>query len=141
MQQCFDYCSVKMSFSRKQRVFIVEQYFASRSYSNVVDGFRVKYPGVAVPNNSTITILTRLTHFRKSGSVLNKKRTGRPTVLTTLNWLRLKIWCSVHLQKVWGYHQYTPRFHTLFSAIESVCLWTILKFQKRYRTIKKSWFD
>jgi hypothetical protein len=44
-----------MSFSQEQRVFIVEHYFAIRSYARVVDEFRRKYPGVAVPNNSTIT--------------------------------------------------------------------------------------
>ncbi|KAL4084269.1 hypothetical protein QTP88_028094 [Uroleucon formosanum] len=69
-----------MSFSQDQRVFIVEHYFASRSYACVVDEFRVKYPNVAVPNNSTITRL--IARFRETGSVSDKKRTGRPTVLT-----------------------------------------------------------
>jgi hypothetical protein len=40
-----------MSFSQEQRVFIVENYFASRSYVRVVDEFRRKYPDAAVPNN------------------------------------------------------------------------------------------
>lgn len=69
-----------MSFSQEQRVFIVEQYFASRSYACVIDEFRVKYPNVGVPNKSTITRL--IAHFRETGSVSDKKKTGRPTILT-----------------------------------------------------------
>jgi len=71
---------VNLSFSQEQRVFLVKQYFASRSYACVVDEFRVKYLDVAVPNNSTITRL--ITRFRETGSVSDKKRTGRPTILT-----------------------------------------------------------
>lgn len=59
-----------MSFSQKQRVFIVKQYFAIRSYACVVDEFRVNYPYAAVPNNSTIMRL--IAHFHEFGSVSNK---------------------------------------------------------------------
>jgi len=69
-----------MSFSQEQRVFIVERYFTSHSYACVVDKFRVKYLDVSVPNNSTITRL--IARFHESGTFSDKKRTGRPTVLT-----------------------------------------------------------
>jgi transposase len=69
-----------MSFSQEQRVFSVEHYFASRSYARVADEFRREYPDSAVPNNSTITrIINRL---RECGSVSDRKRSGRPAILT-----------------------------------------------------------
>ncbi|KAJ4452047.1 hypothetical protein ANN_03563 [Periplaneta americana] len=69
-----------MSFSQEQRVFIVEHYFSSRSYARVVDEFRRNYPDVTVPNNSTITRL--IARFSECESVADKKRTGRPAILT-----------------------------------------------------------
>jgi hypothetical protein len=69
-----------MSFSQEQRVFILEHYFASRSYARVADEFRWRYPDSAVPNNSTITRL--IDGFRECGSVADRKRSGRPTILT-----------------------------------------------------------
>lgn len=69
-----------MLFSQEQRVFIVEHYFASRSYARVVDEFRRNYPDSAVPNNSSITRL--IERFRECGSVADRKRTGRPVILT-----------------------------------------------------------
>ena len=73
-------CAVDMSFSQEQRVFIVEHYFSSLSYARVVNEFCEKYPGDKVPNNSTITRLIAL--FRETGSVADKKKTGRPKILT-----------------------------------------------------------
>lgn len=55
------------TFSQEQQNLIVEHYFFSRSYAYVVDEFHGKYPGVAVPNNSTIMRL--ITHFRECKSV------------------------------------------------------------------------
>lgn len=69
-----------MSFSQEERVFIVEQYLSTRSYVHVVNEFRKKYPDAAVPNNSTITRL--IARFRECGSVADRKRTGRPAILT-----------------------------------------------------------
>lgn len=61
-------------------MFIVEQYFVSRSYDYVIDGFLVKYPNVAVFNNLTITRL--IARFRETESVSDKKGIGRSTILT-----------------------------------------------------------
>jgi transposase len=69
-----------MSISQEQRVFIFEHYFASRSYARVADEFRWMYLDSAVPNNSTTTRL--IDRFRESGSVADRKRSGRPTILT-----------------------------------------------------------
>lgn len=69
-----------MSFSQEQRVFLLEQYFTSHSYEFAIDQFRVTYPDVSVPNKSTLTRLIR--RFRETGSVADKKRSGRPVVLT-----------------------------------------------------------
>lgn len=68
-----------MSFSQEQRVFIIEQYFTSRSYACVIDEILVKYPGVVVLENWTIMRL--FAFFRESVSVLDKKRIGRTTIL------------------------------------------------------------
>lgn len=61
-------------------MFIVDQYFASRSYTYVFNKFQVKYPDIAVPNN--LTIMRLITHFLEFESVSDKKRTGRSTILT-----------------------------------------------------------
>jgi hypothetical protein len=69
-----------MSFSQEQRVFIVEHYFASRSYARVPDEFRWEYPDSAVPNNLTITRI--INRFRECGLVSDRKRSARPDILT-----------------------------------------------------------
>ncbi|KAJ8877415.1 hypothetical protein PR048_021869 [Dryococelus australis] len=69
-----------MVFSQEQRVFIVEHYFASSSYARVADKFCLRYLGMAVPNNVMITRL--INSFRESGLVADKKRSGRPAILT-----------------------------------------------------------
>ncbi|KAJ8874175.1 hypothetical protein PR048_025017 [Dryococelus australis] len=68
-----------MAFSQERRVFIVEHYFATRSYARVADEFRLRYPDTTVPNNATITRLSN--RFRESGSAADKKRSGRPAIL------------------------------------------------------------
>lgn len=57
---------------QEQRVFIIEQYFTSLSYACVIDEFRVKYPNIAVPNNSTITRF--IARFRETGLVSDNKK-------------------------------------------------------------------
>lgn len=69
-----------MVFSKDERVFIIESYFAYKSYERVKDEFRLKFPNSAVPNNTTITRL--INKFRETGSVQDRKSTGRPSVLT-----------------------------------------------------------
>jgi hypothetical protein len=46
----------------------VEHYFASRSYARVADEFRREYPDS--------------NRFRECGSVSDRKRSGRPAILT-----------------------------------------------------------
>ncbi|KAJ8879687.1 hypothetical protein PR048_020295 [Dryococelus australis] len=69
-----------MVFSQEQRVFIVEHYFATRSYARDADEFRLRYPDAAVPNNAKIRRL--INRFRESGSVADKKRSARRAILT-----------------------------------------------------------
>ena len=67
-----------MSFSQEQRVFIVEHYFASRSYAHVVDEFRRKYPDAEARNNSTITRI--IARFGECGSIADGRYPGdRPS--------------------------------------------------------------
>jgi hypothetical protein len=46
-----------MSFSEVQRVFIVEQYLASRSYLTYQNEFRDTFPDSPVPNKPTVSRL------------------------------------------------------------------------------------
>jgi hypothetical protein len=68
-----------MSFSQVQRVFIVEHYLASRSYLNCQNEFRDTFPDSPVPNNSTVSRLVN--RFRHTGSVQDRNRSGRASVL------------------------------------------------------------
>lgn len=69
-----------MSFTQEQRVFIVLSYCESKSYAKCQEDFSNAFPDAKVPNKSSIC---RLFHrFRDTGSVNDRKRTGRPSVLT-----------------------------------------------------------
>jgi hypothetical protein len=69
-----------MSFSQVQRVFIVENYQASRSYATCQNDFRDTFPDSPVPNKSTVSRLVN--RFRDTGSVQDGNRSGRPSVLS-----------------------------------------------------------
>jgi hypothetical protein len=56
-----------MSFSQVQRVFVVEHYLASRSYSTCQNEFRDTFFDSPVPNKSTISRLAN--RFRDTGTV------------------------------------------------------------------------
>lgn len=70
----------RMSFTIEQRIFILEQYFATKSYVSVKEAFQIKFVGVPPPEKKSISRLTN--RFRETGSVCDRKRSGRPTVLT-----------------------------------------------------------
>jgi transposase len=69
-----------MSFSRVQRVFIVEHYLASRSYLTCQNEFKDTFPDSPVPNKSTVSRLVN--RFRDTGSVQDRNRSGRASVLS-----------------------------------------------------------
>jgi hypothetical protein len=56
-----------MVYSRAERVFILEHYFASKSFAAVREAFRNAYPDKEVPNKATIHRL--VTKFRDTGNV------------------------------------------------------------------------
>jgi hypothetical protein len=68
-----------MSLSQVQRVFIVEHYLASCSYLTCQNAFRVTFPDSPVPNKNTLSHLVN--RFRDTGSVQDRNRSGRPSVL------------------------------------------------------------
>jgi hypothetical protein len=72
--------SAKMSLSQVQRVFIVEHYLASRSYLTCQNEFRDTFPDSPVPNKSSLSRLVN--RFRDTGSVLDRNRSGRLSVLS-----------------------------------------------------------
>jgi hypothetical protein len=56
-----------MVYSLAQRVFILEHFFASKSFSSLREEFSSAYPGSEVPNKTTIHRL--VTQLRDRGSV------------------------------------------------------------------------
>jgi hypothetical protein len=56
-----------MVYSRTERVFVLEHYFASKSFIAVHEAFRNAYPDEEVPNKTTIHRL--VTKFLDTGSV------------------------------------------------------------------------
>jgi transposase len=69
-----------MVFSQDQRIFILEHYFSTRSYAECQNAFRNSFPDSVVPNKSSIQRLVE--RFRESGSIGEKRRSGRPSVLS-----------------------------------------------------------
>jgi transposase len=69
-----------MVFLQDQRVFILEHYFSSRSYEECQNAFRNSFPDSVVPNKSTIQRLVK--RFRETVSIGEKRRSGRPSVLS-----------------------------------------------------------
>ncbi|GFU41299.1 DUF4817 domain-containing protein [Trichonephila clavipes] len=70
-----------MMFSQKQRIAIVEFYFAIKSHCRVINAFQKKYPGETAPKTSTITLLVQW--FSDTRSVANRKQSGRASVVKT----------------------------------------------------------
>jgi hypothetical protein len=81
-----------------QRVFIVEHYLAPRSYLTYQNEFRETFPDFPVPNKSTISRLVN--RFRDTGSVQDRHRSGRPSVLSgdSLDDIRQTLLPSGHFQ-------------------------------------------
>ncbi|GFV13372.1 DUF4817 domain-containing protein [Trichonephila clavipes] len=70
-----------MIFSQEQIIAIVEFYFATKSHCRERNAFQQKYPGETALNASTIP---RLVHqFRDTGSVADRKRYGRASIVKT----------------------------------------------------------
>ncbi|XP_021921348.1 uncharacterized protein LOC110830569 isoform X5 [Zootermopsis nevadensis] len=69
-----------MVYSIKQRVFLVETYTKYSSYGRCRRKFFRHFPGVCVPSRSMIERLVK--KFRSTGSVLDKKKNRKRSVLT-----------------------------------------------------------
>lgn len=69
-----------MGFSQAERAFILESYFKSQSFLRCQEDFTVAFPETKVPNKSTISRI--VARFRKTGSVNDCLRSGRPSVLS-----------------------------------------------------------
>jgi hypothetical protein len=69
-----------MVHSRAERVFILENYFTSKSFADVREAFSNAYPDKEVPNETTVYRL--VTKFRDTRNVCDRKHVRRRTVLT-----------------------------------------------------------
>jgi transposase len=67
-------------FSQVQRVFIVENFLASRSYETYQNDFKDTFSDSFVTNKSTISRLVN--RFHDTRSVQDRNRSGRPSVLS-----------------------------------------------------------
>jgi hypothetical protein len=69
-----------MGYSQQDHVFILERYFASKSFIAVREAFHHVYPDKKGPNKTTVHRLAK--KFRETGSVCDKKHVRWRTVLT-----------------------------------------------------------
>ena len=69
-----------MVFSQVQHVFILQQYFSTRPYAQVKRSLQARYPDAL--NINAMTISRLVDHFRETGGVHDRKRSGRSSVLT-----------------------------------------------------------
>jgi transposase len=68
-------------FLQDQRVFIIiEHYISTRSYAECQNAFRNSFRDSVVPNKSTVQRIVE--RFRETGSIGEKRRSGRPSVLS-----------------------------------------------------------
>jgi hypothetical protein len=65
-------------YPRAERVFVLEHYFASKSFAAVREAFSNAYPDKKVPNKTTIH--RAFTEFRDTGSVCDKCSSSDKTV-------------------------------------------------------------
>ena len=69
----------RQDFSLRERVYIHNTYMKNRKSCSETRKFRIKFPGVPVPNPSTIRRQAKI--FKETGSVKNRK-VNRSPVLT-----------------------------------------------------------
>jgi hypothetical protein len=69
-----------MVFPQDQRFLILEHYFSSRPYAECQNAFKNSFPDSVVPNKCTIQRLVE--RFRETESIGEKRRSGRPSVLS-----------------------------------------------------------
>ncbi len=68
-----------MTFTRKQRIYLLECYLATKSYADTIIAFTAAYEDAQVPNKSSISRLVKT--FREMGSVMNALKNRMCTVL------------------------------------------------------------
>jgi hypothetical protein len=69
-----------MVYNPEQQVFLVEKYAKYSSYRRCCHKFRQHFPGVNVPRKPMTEKLVK--KFRTTGSVLDKKKNKKRSVLT-----------------------------------------------------------
>ena len=68
-----------MVYSTAERVCLVEHYFRSGSYAAAKEALQNLNPLANVPADSTLKRL--VDRFRETGSILDEKRSGRPSLI------------------------------------------------------------
>ncbi|GFY00328.1 DUF4817 domain-containing protein [Trichonephila clavipes] len=63
----------------QEQIAIVEFYFAMKSHYRVINAFQQKYPGETAPYTSMIILLVQ--RLRDTGSVVDRKRSGRAFIM------------------------------------------------------------
>ena len=70
------------TYTLQQRIFMYDSYVITSSCREVVRRFQANYPGARVPSREAVRLLVK---FRKTGSILDKKRNVKLRVLTDRN--------------------------------------------------------
>jgi hypothetical protein len=87
-----------LSYSLREKTFILETYFSTKSYAETRKRFHIRFPASNVPCDSTITRLTQ--KFRSEGTVSSNVLEHRnPSVLTaeTLMNIQAAVYESPHI--------------------------------------------
>ncbi|GFW52155.1 DUF4817 domain-containing protein [Trichonephila clavipes] len=106
-----------MMFSQEQRTSIVEFYFSTKSHCRVINAFQQKYPGEIAPNASTIALLVQW--FRHTGSVADRKRSGRASIMKTKVAVVKTDLQRSPLKRLSGYMNIIMEFISLLNSEES----------------------
>jgi hypothetical protein len=88
-----------MVLTREQRIFVVKHYFLNESYALCQGAFQEVFPNNTVSNKTTIYRI--ITKFEETGSVRDRKRNRRGTVLNddTLQDVRLRFFYYNNITK------------------------------------------
>ncbi len=69
-----------LPFTRKQRIYLLERYLATKSYADTIAAFTAEYEDAQVPNKSSISQFVK--KFCEMGRVMNAPKNQTRTVLT-----------------------------------------------------------
>ncbi len=146
-------------------MFIIKQYYASKSYAKCLSKFAERYPHVPIPSKSAI--LRVITNFEQTTSVQNLKHNRRRNVLTPerlgkirtafqKNWststrkvstqMNTSQWSIVHATKLLNLHPYRINMVQELLLTDSLkritfCNWLLRQFKNNVQHLDYVFFS